>query len=117
MIDAAGAISVEALEPGSPDAGVAAHYGDPMREQRLLETDVALVDRSHRGVVAVHGPERAGWLHSLTTQLLTGLAAGHGTELLVLSPHGHIEHHALVAEDGTTAWLDTEPGRAGELLA
>ena len=28
----------------------------------------------------------------------------------MLSPHGHVEHHALVAEDGTTTWLDTEPG-------
>src|SRR5262249_32046099 len=26
------------------------------------------------------------------------------------------EHHALVVDDGTTTWLDTEPGRAGPLL-
>ncbi|MDQ7906682.1 folate-binding protein [Phytohabitans sp. ZYX-F-186] len=116
MIDTAGAVAVEALEPESRDAGVAAHYGDPMREQRTLATDVGLVDRSHRGVVAVPGPERASWLHSITTQHLADLRAGQGTELLVLSPHGHVEHHAQVAEDGTTTWLDTEPGAAGELL-
>jgi tRNA-modifying protein YgfZ len=96
--------------------GVAAHYGDPMREQRTLATGVGLVDRSHRGVLAVPGPERASWLHSLTTQHLSGIGPGQGTELLVLSPHGRIEHHALVAEDGETTWLDTEPGRAGDLL-
>src|SRR5690606_10558019 len=116
MIEIPGAVAVEAIDEGSRDAGVAAHYGDPMREQRLLATDVGLVDRSHRGVLAVPGPERASWLHTLTSQHLSNLSAGQGTELLVLSPHGHIEHHALVAEDGTTTWLDTEPGAAGDLL-
>ncbi|MDG4833651.1 folate-binding protein [Solwaraspora sp. WMMD1047] len=127
MIDIAGAVAVEAVdeqtrdrpEPEHAAAGVrsvAAHYGDPMREQRQLATGVGLVDRSHRGVVAVPGEERAGWLHTLTTQHLSDLAAGQGSELLVLSPHGHIEQHAMVAEDGTTTWLDTEPGDTGGLL-
>ncbi|MEV6297940.1 folate-binding protein [Actinoplanes sp. NPDC051861] len=106
---------VEDLDPQSADAGVPAHLGDPMREQRLLETAVGLVDRSHRDVIAVPGEERASWLHTLTTQYLSDLSAFQGTELLVLSPHGHVEQHAYVTEDGTTAWLDTEPG-AGEGL-
>ncbi|WP_189078634.1 CAF17-like 4Fe-4S cluster assembly/insertion protein YgfZ [Mangrovihabitans endophyticus] len=106
---------IEDVDPSSADRGVAAHYGDPMREQRVLETAVGLVDRSHRDVLAVPGEERAGWLHTLTTQHLSGLRAGQGSELLVLSPHGHIEQHAYVTEDGDTAWLDTEPG-AGEGL-
>jgi folate-binding protein YgfZ len=110
------AVMVEALEPESPDAGVAAHYGDPMREQRVLATEAGVVDRSNRGVLAVPGADRAAWLHSLTTQHLSDLRAGEGTELLVLSPHGHVEHHALVADDGETTWLDTEPGAAGDLL-
>ncbi|MEU4213906.1 folate-binding protein [Actinoplanes sp. NPDC026623] len=109
-------VLIEELEPASADAGVPAHYGDPMREQRVLDTAVGLVDRSNRDVVAVPGDERAGWLHNLTTQHLSGLRAGQGTELLVLSPHGHVEQHALVAEDGTTAWLDTEPGAGAGLL-
>jgi folate-binding protein YgfZ len=127
MIDIAGAVTVESIEPGSrdrPDAehaaagvrGVAAHYGDPMREQRRLATGVGLVDRSHRGVLAVAGEERAGWLNTVTTQYLIGLTEGQGTELLVLSPHGHVEQHAMVTEDGTTTWLDTEPGGTAGLL-
>lgn len=127
MIDIAGAVAVEAIDEESRDRpepahaaagvrGVAAHYGDPMREQRRLATEVGLVDRSHRGVVAVPGEERAGWLHTLTSQHLADLAGGQGTELLVLSPHGHIEQHALVAEDGGTTWLDTEPGDTPGLL-
>ena len=108
-------VMVEDLDPTSADAGVPAHYGDPMREQRTLATAVGLVDRSHRDVIAVPGEERASWLHTLTTQHLSDLTTNQGSELLVLSPHGHVEQHAFVTEDGTTAWLDTEP-RAGEGL-
>ena len=109
-------VMVEDLDPSSADAGVAAHYGDPMREQRILATAVGLVDRSNRDVIAVPGEERASWLHTLTTQHLSDLSAGTGSELLVLSPHGHVEQHAFVTEDGTTAWLDTEPGAGAGLL-
>lgn len=128
MIDIVGAVAVDAIDEETSDrpeashaaAGVrsvAAHYGDPMREQRVLATSVGLVDRSHRGVLAVPGEERIGWLHTLTSQHLADLRAGQGTELLVLSPHGHIEQHAMVAEDGETTWLDTEPGSTCDLLA
>jgi folate-binding protein YgfZ len=110
------AISVAAVEPDSPDVGAVAHYGDPMREQRVLSTEVGLVDRSHRGVLAVPGDDRLTWLHSLTTQHLTALTPMTGTELLVLSPHGHVEHHAMVVDDGATTWLDIEPGRQAALL-
>jgi folate-binding protein YgfZ len=99
------------------DTGVAAHYGDPFREQRTLAESVGLVDRGHRGVLAVPGEDRLSWLHSLTTQHLTGLAPNQGAETLVLSPHGHVEHHVLVADDGTTTWLDVEPGTQDDLLA
>ncbi|MEV0152766.1 folate-binding protein [Micromonospora sp. NPDC050686] len=128
MIDIAGAVRAEAIdeqtrdqpEPAHRAAGVgpvAAHYGDPMREQRVLATAVGLVDRSHRGVVAVPGEERVGWLHTLTSQHLAALAPWQGSELLVLSPHGHVEQHAMVADDGETTWLDTEPGMTGGLLS
>jgi folate-binding protein YgfZ len=110
------AVAVAALDPTSPDAGAVAHYGDPIREQRTLASSVGLVDRSHRGVLAVTGDDRLGWLHSLTTQHLTGLVPYTGTELLVLSPHGHVEHHASVLEDGAATWLDVEPAAVGPLL-
>ena len=44
-----------AVEAGWPDEGVAAHYGDPMREQRALDTRAGLVDRSNRGVLRITG--------------------------------------------------------------
>jgi folate-binding protein YgfZ len=92
------------------DTGVAWHYGDPMREQRLLEQGIGVVDLSHRGVIAISGPDRLTWLHSLTTQYLEGLAPGAGVTTLVLSPQGHIEHALYGVDDGTTFWAHTEPG-------
>ncbi|MBX6748116.1 MAG: folate-binding protein YgfZ [Micromonosporaceae bacterium] len=111
-----GAVAVEAIDPADLDRGVAAHYGDPVREQRQLAAAAGVVDRSNRGVLAIAGEDRLTWLHSLTTQHLSGLPPMTGTELLVLSPHGHVEHHAVVLDDGTTTFLDVEPGTAGALL-
>src|SRR3954463_2633085 len=82
-----GAVAAEGV-----DAGVAAHYGDPMREQRLLEEGLAVVDLSNRGVITVSGQDRLTWLHSMTTQTVTGLAPRSSVETLVLSPKGHVEH-------------------------
>ena len=106
----------DAVEAGWPDEGVAAHYGDPMREQRATEESAGVVDRSNRGVVRITGPDRLGWLHSLTTQQLDGLAPGAAAQALVLSPNGHIEHHLTLTDDGTATWIHTEPGTAAALV-
>jgi tRNA-modifying protein YgfZ len=105
-----------AVPADAPDAGVAAHYGDPYAEQRAVARDHGVVDRSHRGVLRITGPDRLSWLHSLTTQHLEGLAAGQAAEALVLSPQGHIEHHLTLTDDGTAVWAHVEPGEAGPLL-
>lgn len=97
-----------------PDAGIAAHYGDPYREQRGFAA--ALVDLSHRPVIAVKGPDRLSWLHSLTSQHLSELGVDRQTEALVLSPQGHVEHHLQLVDDGTTLLAHLEPGTAPDLL-
>lgn len=108
-----------AVAASGPDAGIAWHYGDPTAEQRALSRGGAVVDQSHLGVVRVAGPDRLKWLHSITSQQLEGLAPRTSTELLVLSPQGHIEHVAGVVDDGDATWLITEresaPGLAGWL--
>ncbi len=104
-----------AVAADPPDAGVAAHYGDPFREQRKLAAGEAEVDLSHLGVVRVSGPDRLSWLHSLTSQHLADLPPGGRTEALLLSPHGHVEHHLRVQDDGEHAWLVVEPGTAAAL--
>ena len=106
-----------AVPAAGPDIGVAAHYGDPYAEQRALDLAAGLVDRSNRGVLRITGPDRLGWLHSLTTQHLERLGPGGAAEALILSPQGHIEHHLTLTDDGTATWLHVEPGAAADLLA
>lgn len=106
-----------AVPADGPDTGVASHYGDPVAEQRALTNGVGFVDRSHRPVIEVGGVDRLSWLHDITSQHLSGLADGQGTEALVLSPHGHVEHHLQIAELGGSTWLDLEPGTGAGLLA
>ena len=109
LLSRAGAVVVEG-------GSVAAHYGDPLREQRVLAEGAGLVDRSDRDVVAVPGADRLTWLHSLTSQHLERLGDASGSEALVLSPNGHVEHHLVLADLGGTTWADTEPGAGAALV-
>jgi tRNA-modifying protein YgfZ len=103
--------------PGADaDPGVPAHRGDPLGEQRAMARGAAVVDRSHRGVVAVTGEERLSWLHQMLTQHVSELPADTGTETLVLDINGRVLHHMVVAHTGETVYLDTEPGDVPELL-
>jgi hypothetical protein len=111
LLAAPGAVPAAGL-----DAGVAAHYGDPVREQRAMARAAGLVDRSHRGVVSVTGPDRLTWLHSLTSQHLEALPAGSTTQALILDPNGRVEHHLTLTDDGTTTWIHVEPGTAPSLV-
>jgi folate-binding protein YgfZ len=103
--------------PGAEaDPGVPAHRGDPLAEQRAMARGAAVVDRGHRGVISVTGPERLGWLHLLLTQHVSELPADTGTEALVLDINGRVLHHMVVAHTADTVFLDTEPGDVPELL-
>lgn len=98
------------------DAGVAAHSGDFLAEQRTMTRAAAVVDRSHRGVLAVPGDDRLSWLHLLLTQHVAELPDGAGTEALVLDLNGRVLHHAVLSHVAQTVWLDTEPGEVPPLL-
>src|SRR5215472_2672672 len=111
MLDIEGAV-----EASWPDEGVAAHYGDPMREQRAMTEGQVLVDRSNRGVVRITGQDRLTWLHSLTSQHLERLAPGSTADALILSPQGHLEHYLTLTDDGTATWIHVEPGTAQALV-
>jgi tRNA-modifying protein YgfZ len=108
-----------AVEATGMDAGVAAHYGEPLREQRALAAAGgaagAVVDLSHLGVVTVAGPDRLSWLNTLSSQLLLGLEPGQSTETLLLTVQGRIEYDARVIDDGTATWLIVEAAEAAGL--
>ena len=105
-----------AVEADPPDAGVAAHYGSIAAEQRRLEAGEGFVDLSHRDVVRISGPDRLTWLHALTTQHLEQLPPGEPTDVLLLSPQGHIEHAFSGIDDGVAFIAHTEPGAAAALI-
>ena len=105
------------------DASVAAHYGNPMLEQRALSFDrsaeagepLVLVDRSSLGVLRVEGPDRQNWLTSIASQILTGMTAGESREFLLLSPQGRVEYAPAAIEDGEALWLIVEGNQAQPL--
>ena len=97
-------------------SSVPAHYGDPMREQRLLVEGLAAVDLSAREVVQISGPDRLTWLNSMTTQQIADLTPFNSRENLLLSPHGHIEIDLHLVDDGERLWITVEPGKSAQLV-
>ena len=66
-------MSDSAVPAPSPDTGAVWHYGDPLGEQRAAATGAVVIDRSHRAVLKLTGPERQTWLHSISTQHVAAL--------------------------------------------
>jgi folate-binding protein YgfZ len=112
LLQRPGAVALDLAGGGT----VAAHYGEPLPEQRRLAEGAGLVDRSDRDVLVVPGADRLSWLHSLTSQHLERLGDATGSEALVLSPHGHVEHHVVLTELAGTTWGDVEPGTGAALV-
>ncbi|MGH8965388.1 MAG: YgfZ/GcvT domain-containing protein, partial [Actinomycetes bacterium] len=106
----------QTLPGAGADPGAAAHVGDPLAEQRAMARGAAVVDRSHRGVLTVTGPDRLSWLHLLLTQHVSDLPADTGTETLILDINGRVLHHMVVGHTADTVFLDTEPDDVPELL-
>jgi folate-binding protein YgfZ len=98
-----------------PDIGAVWHFGEPYKEQRILDEGLAWADLSHYEIISISGEDRLTWLHSLTTQYLDNLPANTWTQALILDPQGHIEHQFDLVDDGFTTWLTLDPGRAQAL--
>lgn len=97
-----------AVEAVGPDAGTAAHYGDPVQEQRALARGSAVVDLSHKGVLAISGEDRLSWLTTLSSQALGTVVPGDSAETLFLTVQGRVEFAPHVFDDGARTWLITE---------
>jgi tRNA-modifying protein YgfZ len=105
-----------AVAADAPDAGVAAHYGDPFAEQRRLEAGSGWVDLSHHDVIRIAGADRVAYLHAMASQVFEGLEPGHHVDTVILSPQGHVEHVFGGWDDGSTFLAHTEPGRGQALV-
>lgn len=97
------------------EAGILRHLGNPLVEQRRLMRGEAVAPLEDRAVVAVTGPDRLAWLDSITSQAVGSLLPGQSSELLILDPHGHVEHAAGIVDDGETAWLLADAADADAL--
>ncbi len=106
-----------AVEADAPDAGVAAHYGHPMHEQRRLVDGSGWTDLSHRDVVRISGADRLAYLHAMTTQFFQALQPGTWVDALLLSPQGHVEHAFSGVDDGEAFLAHTEPDAGPQLVA
>jgi len=91
------------------------HLGGPLAEQRALVAGRAVAPLGDRRVLTVSGEDRLSWLDSLSSQSLTHLAPGVGTETLILDPQGRVEHAASIVDDGETAWLLVDDSDAAGL--
>jgi folate-binding protein YgfZ len=106
-----------AVDGAGIDAGVPAHYGNPMGEQRALAEGVSVVDLSHRAVLTITGPDRLSWIDSLTSQSVKNLKPGDSSETLLLDPTGRLEYAVRLFDDGVTLWLLLEQHEAAGLFA
>ncbi|MDR0284156.1 MAG: folate-binding protein [Propionibacteriaceae bacterium] len=97
------------------DAGLAWHYGDPLREQRYLDRD-GVVDLGNREVVRIEGGDRAEFLHLLGTQRLDRLTPGVTASTWFLDAQGHITSFLALVAAPDAVWGWTEPGCGAALV-
>lgn len=58
-------------------------------------------------VLTVSGPDAPSWLTTLSSQVVTGMAAGESREMLFLDANGRVKFAAGVVWAGEVAWLFT----------
>ena len=104
------------LVEAGPDKGAVWHFGEPVKEQRALESGTAWADLSHHNIIAVSGQDRLKWLHDLTTQFVSDLQPGVWMANMILDAKGHVEFQFNVVDDGTTTFLVLDPGYSEQLI-
>jgi folate-binding protein YgfZ len=81
-----------------------------------VNTRVGLCDRSGRARLEVLGPDRARFLHNLTTNDVNGLAAGRGLEAFVTSPQGKTLGYVTLLALADRILLRTDAGGLEHVL-
>lgn len=115
LLDRSGAAEAPDSETLLDTHGVAWHYGNPLVEQRTARTSGAVIDRSHRTVVEVCGPDAATLLQSLLSQKLDDAPRGFSAQALNLDAHGHILHCVDITRTDKGFYVDAPEPEALEL--
>lgn len=90
---------------------------NPLVAQRQILKGQALVMASDMTVIAVSGPDRLTWLHSLLSQNIKNLAPGQSAQACLLDPQGHVEQLINLVDDGATCWLLVSKQTSAALVA
>lgn len=117
LLDLPGAAPLQDTEALIDATGVAWHYGDPLGEQRRAHSGVVVVDRSHRRVVQVTGPDTEEFLNNLLSQKFLGTEEGFGASALDLDMQGRILHHADVVRTAEGMLLDVPSSQFDTFLS
>ena len=84
---------------------------------RSVQDRAGWVDRSGRCRLRIGGPDRAKFLHNLTTNDVKRLSDGSGHESFVTSPQGKVlAYLTVLAVDDATILVRTDPGSVEALL-
>ncbi|QGU08209.1 glycine cleavage system aminomethyltransferase T [Corynebacterium occultum] len=95
--------------------GVPWHYGAPLKEQLDLERNTGVVDRSHRRIIQVAGPDAPTFLNTLLSQKLDDVPEGFNAGALDLDIQGRILHHADLSYSEGSFYLDLPAAQADTL--
>lgn len=79
-------------------------------EWKALAEAAVLVDRSHRALLAVQGPEARLFLHGMVTNEVKGLRAGQGNQAAVINARGKmLAEGRVLARENDELLFDLEP--------
>lgn len=99
-------------------AEVVLGFSPPSTEYRWLTETVGVVDRSHRPILRIGGPEAKVFLHGVVTNDVKGVAPGSGNYTAVVNSRGKMLGDArLVVRGEDELLLDFEPESHEGLVA
>ncbi|HEY7623171.1 MAG TPA: folate-binding protein [Solirubrobacteraceae bacterium] len=87
---------------------MAATVAEAAAADRLITEDVALVDRSERGKLALTGAEAKAFLNGQVSNEIEALEPGTGCYAALLSNKGKMLGDLRAIDTGAELWLDTE---------
>lgn len=92
------------------DAEIVLGYAPLEAEWRALQSAAALVDRSHRALLAVAGPESRLYVHGMVTNEVKALRAGQGNHAAVITARGKMLGDVrVIARENDELLLDLDP--------
>ncbi|RMF82928.1 MAG: folate-binding protein [Planctomycetota bacterium] len=121
MSDRSPFVSIAGFEPAETTevSGVlmATRYGDPAAEYRAARERAAMLDRSHRGLIAVTGADRKAWLHNLVTNTVNTLDDHTGVYAFAIDLHGRVQFDMNILNLPDVIRLDVERTRVSAAIA